>query len=141
MIKSNKKNLVIGALLMIPYSCAIGAILYFLIPSTTVWVENSLQNTGPLIVLVIIALLLIAFLVSLPLMLLSKSFLECPNKPLAVVCGLIVGLPVTIGLIINVVQELYSGPFTMGCIVMFGGIAPIFFAYYVVANPSEFRRK
>ena len=136
MTEKRRKNPILGALLMIPYSCVMGAALFLFIPSATVWAEKELQGTGPLVILVLIALGLIAVLVCWPLGFLSKSFLERANKPMAIVCGLIVGLPVTIGLIINAAQGLYSGGFTMGMFVLVGGVFPLLFAFWSVDDPK-----
>ena len=137
MNEKRKKNLNLGVLLMILYSCVIGAVLCIFIPDATIWAEHMMQNSGPLIIFAIIALFLIAFLVCWPLTFLSKMFLKSPNKPLAITCGLITGLPVTTGLIVNAAQELYSGGFTMGCYVLAGGLFPILLAYQCVVNPKN----
>ena len=126
-----------GVLLMILYSCVIGAVLYIFIPDATLWAELMMQDSGPLIIIPMIALFLIAFLICWPLTFLSKVFLRIPNRPLAIACGLITGLPVTTGLIINAAQELYYGGFTMCCYVLAGGLFPILLAYQCVVNPKK----
>ena len=136
--RNRKQN--IGFILIVIYCCVICVLLFCFVPKTLAFFINLVFNTGILIIAILVALGGLNFALAVPIMKLSKKYLYAPNKPFALMCGLIVGLPMTIILIYYsfIINYYHLDGFSAGMIVVSGGIMPFLAIFYAVADPKNF---
>jgi len=135
----NKKQS-IGLILIVIYCCVISTLLFLFIPEMLAYFFKLVHYIGILIILVLAALAFLIFVLTLPVMKLSKTYLHTPNKAFAIICGLIVGLPMTIILTYYSFGINYYSldGFTELMIVVSGGILPFIAIFYTITDPKNF---
>ena len=122
MEKKNGYKIVMRAILSIMYAGLIGYLLYRFIPDLCGWAYVNLAGTGPLVIVVYILLVVLAFLGAVPVRALSK------NRAIRVVCGLIMGVPITVKFAImfwNGLLGSFTGVMFIVCGLMFICVPPV----------------